>query len=73
MYFFVHIGGGVQPEMVVKLPRGAGNGRDLLKAQIIRVRLLERKYHVHKILTQLRDVGNALMRRSQTNHSFGRV
>jgi len=63
----------IHPEVVVKLAGIAGHRGDFLETEVIRVWLFKRKNHVDKILSQLRDVGYALMRIGDADHGFGGV
>ena len=56
--------------MMVELVR-ARNPGNLLKTQIVRVRLLKREDHVNEVLSQVGDVCDAFPRRGYTDHRFG--
>lgn len=72
-YFIVHVLLSVHAKMVIELLLLSRNLRDLLKAKIIRIGFLERKYHMNKILSEPGDVRNAFSRSSDSNHRLGRV
>ena len=60
------------PEVVIVLRILAGYLRYFLEAQVIFIRLFERKYHMYKILSQLCDPGNALLPVAHADHGPGR-
>lgn len=59
-------------EMMVELICARNLG-DLLKTQIVGVRLLKREDHVNEVLSQVGDVCDAFSRRGYTYHRFGRM
>ena len=56
--------------MVIELPVAAGNFGDLLEAQVVRIRSVERKDNVNETFPQLGNVGYAFAGCGDSNHRF---
>ncbi len=58
--------------MVIVLIR-ARNLRDLLKTQVVRIRLWEGEYHVDEVLAQTGEIGDTLAWCGNADHGFRRM
>lgn len=72
-YFFIHVVYRIHAEMVIELFAIARYLRDLLKAKVVGICFVKRKDHVHKILPDVGDPGDALSPGGNADHGFCRM
>ena len=72
-HLLIHIGFLNHPKMMIELLVVARHLCNFLEAKIVRKGLFEGKNHVYEVLTQQRDVGDALAGCGNAYHCFGRM